>query len=500
MLGSCAMLALALVGLGALMPLVDPATASLLRHVLVLPVLAIALRYGPVEGGLAASIAVMAQAPRLLSQLEEGGMTVAAADEAIAYVTLLGLAPLVGALAGAARRQRARYDTLLAVQRVVAEERSLPEMLDRLRTLLAERCEAAALVLVVRDADRLTLAGADRLVPGSVVARALDSGNAVFVSDTGTEPRPRRVLAVPLLARGEVIGILGLERVGELGGSERASLMDLGTYLGLALENARLAAVHRRFNVELAEKVAAATRHLAALDQAKSTFVATVSHELRTPLTALLGFSELLATRRVPAGEVARLAGIVQSETERMARIVDDLLDLARIERGTALRVRPVPVVLAPALAAAVAVFGRGRVSHRVVLACPEDLAVRADPDALDRVVKNLVSNAIKYSPAGSPVTLSARRRAAGVEIAVADEGPGIAPEALAYIFEPYYRASDATRTAPGLGLGLAVVKALVEAQGGTIAVESVPGRGTRVTVALPSARADAPELVPLVS
>jgi signal transduction histidine kinase len=498
--GSCALLALTLVGLGALTSVVDPAAASLLRHVLVLPVLAIALRFGPVEGSLAAGIAVLAQAPRLLSQLEKGGLTVAAADEAITYVSLLGLAPLVGALAAAARRQRARYDTLLAVQRLVAEERSLPEMLDRLRALLAERCEAAALVLVVRDGEGLTLAGADRLVPGSVVARALDSGNAIFVSDTGTEPRPRRVLAVPLLSRGEVIGILGLERIGELGGSERASLIDLGTYLGLALENARLAAAHRRFSVELAEKVAAATRRLADLDRAKSTFVATVSHELRTPLTALLGFSELLATRPLPPTEVARLASIVHRETERMARIVDDLLDLARIERGAALRVRPISVALAPALATAVQVFGRGGDDQRVVVACPEDLVVRADPDALDRIVKNLVSNALKYSPAGSAVTLVAHRHAAGVEMAIADAGPGIAPDALAHIFEPYYRAAGAARAAPGLGLGLAVVKALVEAQGGTIAVESAPGRGTRVTVALPAAPAGAPELLPLVS
>jgi signal transduction histidine kinase len=197
---------------------------------------------------------------------------------------------------------------------------------------------------------------------------------------------------------------------------------------------------------------------------------------------------------------VARLASIVHRETERMARIVDDLLDLARIERGAALRVRPLSVALAPALATAVQVFGRGGDDQRVVVACPEDLVVRADPDALDRIVKNLVSNALKYSPAGSAVTLVAHRHAAGVEMAIADAGPGIAPDALAHIFEPYYRAAGAARAAPGLGLGLAVVKALVEAQGGTIAVESATGRGTRVTVALPAAPAGAPELLPLVS
>jgi signal transduction histidine kinase len=237
------------------------------------------------------------------------------------------------------------------------------------------------------------------------------------------------------------------------------------------------------------------------LDRAKSTFVATVSHELRTPLTALLGFSELLSTRRVAADEVARLAGIMRTESERLARIVDDLLDLSRLDHGMALRIRPVPVAVGPALLAAVQVFQRPGVRHRIAVAEVEEMCVHADPDALDRVVKNVVSNAMKYSPPGTAVTLSARRAGAGVEITIADEGTGIAPEALARIFEPYYRTADATRSAAGMGLGLAVVKALLEAQGGTIAVESAPGRGTRVRISLPQLPAEAPEpVVPIIS
>jgi signal transduction histidine kinase len=475
------------VGLGALVPLLAP--ASPWRHICLVPVLAVALRFGPVGGGLAAVAVVMTRAPRLLSQLEGGGMTAAGADELIGGVALLGVAPLIGALAGAARRQRTRYETLLAVQRAVAEERSLSELLERLRALLAGPLRAAALALVVRDADRLALVGGARLAPGSVVARVLDTGAAIFVPDTGAEARARRVLAVPLLAGGDVIGALALERTGELGAGERASLIRLGVYLGLALENARLAAAQRRFNAELAEKVTAATRHLEALDRAKSAFVATVSHELRTPLTALVGFSELLATRRVAVEEVARLASIMQSESERLARLVDDLLDLSRIEHGIALRVRPVVVELAPALSGAVEVFRRGGVDHRLVLACAADLWVWADPDAVDRIVKNLVSNAIKYSPHGSAVTLSAERRGAHVEIAIADQGPGIEAEALGRIFEPYYRTAQAASTARGVGLGLAVVKALVEAHGGVIGVESAPRRGTRVAFSLPVGR-----------
>ncbi len=493
MLDAGTMLALGLAALGALLPVLGLVPPSPWRHVYVLPVLASALRFGSVAGGLAAGVAVLAEAPRWLSQLEAGGMTASVIDEAIGSVTLLGLAPLVGALAGVACRQRRRYDTLLAVQHVVAEARPLPETLERLRALLAARCGASALALVVRDADGLTLAGGNRLVPGSAVARAFDSGNAVFVSDTGTESRPRRVLAVPLLAQGQVIGVLGVERVGELGASEQTSLIDLGASLGLALETARLAAVNRRFNVELSEKVAAATQRLETLDRAKSTFVATASHELRTPLTALLGFSELLATRRVAEDEVVRLAGIMRTESERLARIIDDLLDLSRIERGVALRVRPVPLAVGPALRAAVEVLQRAAVRHRIIVGEAEDLWVHADPDALDRVVKNVVSNAIKYSPPGSVVTLSAQRGAAGVDITIADEGTGIAPDALARIFEPYYRTAEATQTASGMGLGLAVVKALVEAQGGAIRAESAPGQGTRVRFSLPPLPAEAP-------
>jgi two-component system sensor histidine kinase KdpD len=483
--GAYAVLVPVLAGLAALPPALDLVPPPIGRHVYVLSVLALALRFGLVTGGLAAGVTIMAQAPRWLSQLEAGGMTVSVVDELIGWLTLLGVATVVGVLTSSAQRQRRRYTTLRAVQHVVAEARPLPETLDRLQALLAERCGAAALSIVVRDADGLTVSGGDRLVPGSAVARALDAGTAVFASDTGTEPRPRRALAVPLRALEQVIGVLAVERVGELGAGERASLIDLGTSLGLALENARLADVNRRFNAELRDKVAAATQRLETLDRAKSTFVATASHELRTPLTALLGFSELLATRRIAEEEVARLAGIMRTESERLARIIDDLLDLSRIERGTALRVRPVPLAVRPALRAAVEVFQRPGVQHRIVVQA-EDVWVHADPDALDRVVKNLVSNAIKYSPPGSAVTLSAQPRADGVEITIADEGTGIAPDALARIFEPYYRTVEATQTASGLGLGLAVVKALVEAQGGAIGAESAPGQGTRVRFSLP--------------
>ncbi|HXG03322.1 MAG TPA: ATP-binding protein, partial [Candidatus Binatia bacterium] len=112
---------------------------------------------------------------------------------------------------------------------------------------------------------------------------------------------------------------------------------------------------------------------------------------------------------------------------------------------------------------------------------------VRADPQALDRILSNLVANAVKYAPRSTHVRLAARAEAARVIITVDDEGPGIPPALAARVFEPYFRVAETAAGVPGAGLGLAVVKALVEAQGGRIAIAGEPGRGTRVTLELPA-------------
>jgi two-component system sensor histidine kinase KdpD len=294
---------------------------------------------------------------------------------------------------------------------------------------------------------------------------------------------------VPLVAGTATVGVLAVERGADIGAAERTALLALGAHVGLALENARLGAQQRRFADELADKVAAATRRLAEADRMKSEFVAIASHELRTPLTALQGFGELLTVRAFTGDEVRRIGEIIRGETERLARIVSDLLDLSRLERGLTPTLRRARVSVDDAIAGALALFVRTRTTHRIEVDCPEPLpAVDADPDAVDRILKNLVSNAIKYSPPGSCVRVRARPAAGGVEVAVEDEGEGIGPDELARVFEPYYRAPGAARAVPGAGLGLAVVKALVDAHGGTIRAESGPERGTRMAFVLPIA------------
>ncbi len=110
-----------------------------------------------------------------------------------------------------------------------------------------------------------------------------------------------------------------------------------------------------------------------------------------------------------------------------------------------------------------------------------------ADPDAVDRILKNLVANAVKYSPPSSTIRIAARRIGTAVECSIHDDGRGIPPDALPHVFEPYYRAPGAVGTARGAGLGLAVVKSLIEAHGGSISIESAPALGTRVTFILPA-------------
>ncbi|MGH7305558.1 MAG: sensor histidine kinase, partial [Candidatus Rokuibacteriota bacterium] len=221
---------------------------------------------------------------------------------------------------------------------------------------------------------------------------------------------------------------------------------------------------------------------------AKSAFVAIASHELRTPLTALQGFSEILAVRRLPPDEVRRLAEVMRREARRLGRIVSDLLDLSRIERGLEPALCRVPLEIEPTIEATVDLFRQGTATHLITTECGPWLpVVAADPDALERVLTNLISNAIKYSPTGSAVRVGARAVAGGVAIEVADAGRGIPADALSRVFEPYYRVPDAARAVHGTGIGLAVVKALVEAHGGTVRVDSAPAIGTRVTVVLPA-------------
>ena len=216
------------------------------------------------------------------------------------------------------------------------------------------------------------------------------------------------------------------------------------------------------------------------------------SHELRTPLTALQGFSELLATRRFAPAEIARIGVIMATETERLGRIVSDFLDLARLERGLAPPLRRRRVDAAALVSDAVELLRRGTDHARVRRRAATGRCPRWTPTPTRSTASSRIScrNAVKYSPAGTPRARGGARapRAAGGGDHHRGRGAGHRrgrPAARVRALLPRGRRPAAT--AGGLGLGLAVVKSLVDAHGGEIRAENVAPHGTRMTLILPA-------------
>ncbi|HEV3475025.1 MAG TPA: ATP-binding protein [Actinomycetota bacterium] len=226
--------------------------------------------------------------------------------------------------------------------------------------------------------------------------------------------------------------------------------------------------------------------HEQEVDRLKSSLISTASHELRTPLTMIQGFAELLKTRDLPPVQVHDAADQIHRSSERLARLIDDLLSVSRIEAGR-LEVRAAPVDLAPIISEAVAPFSEGR-PIRVDLNGDASVAV-ADPDLVHRILTNLLSNAVKYSPATTGVTVEVHRHEDVIEVAVRDEGVGMTEAERSQLFKKFFRADrQEVREAGGTGLGLFITKNLVEMQGGEMRVESAPGEGSTFAFTLPAA------------
>ena len=229
------------------------------------------------------------------------------------------------------------------------------------------------------------------------------------------------------------------------------------------------------------------------VDRLKSEFVSIVSHELRTPLTSIKGALQLLIDGRLASDpDHAMLLTVALSNTERLVRIINDILDISKIEAGKLeLNARPhaVDEVVKQSLQ------NVEPIAHGALVSLKADIepgvpAVHVDLDRVIQVVVNLLSNALKAAPPRSEVTLAARRAGGGfVALSVTDRGRGIAPDKIGLLFQKFQQLDGAnTRRARGTGLGLAIVKALVEMQGGKVSVESAVGSGSTFTVTVPVA------------
>jgi signal transduction histidine kinase len=238
---------------------------------------------------------------------------------------------------------------------------------------------------------------------------------------------------------------------------------------------------------------AAARAEAESASRAKDEFLAMLGHELRNPLAPIVTALDLMRLRGIADG--LRERAIIERQVQHLTRLVDDLLDISRITRGK-IELRRTTEELIAAVEPAIDAIGPLVVQHRHQLAVDipsTGLLVDGDPARLSQIVRNLLTNAVKFTPAGGQIAISARTAGDHVELEVRDNGRGIPDPLLPHVFEPFVQgAQGAERSGGGLGLGLAIVKSLVELHGGTVAMTS-GARGTRVTVRLPLAHEAAP-------
>jgi len=304
-----------------------------------------------------------------------------------------------------------------------------------------------------------------------LAASACDEAHLQMLREMGL----RSMMIVPLIVQGRAIGAISFvfaESGREYSPKDLALAQDLARRAALAIENARL------------------YRQAQEANHAKDQFLAVVSHELRTPLNAILGWSQIMKEEDLDAETKRRALESISRNATSQAQLIEDLLDVSRIITGK-LHMEVRQTEIAPIIRAAIdsvqpAADAKG-ISIRSTFSDPS-LSVLGDPDRLQQVVWNLMSNAIKFTPGQGSVSIDVERIDPHVQIRVRDTGIGIAPDFLPYVFDRFRQAdSSSTRAHSGLGLGLAIVRHLVELHGGVVTAESPgKGRGATFTVKLP--------------
>jgi signal transduction histidine kinase len=352
--------------------------------------------------------------------------------------------------------------------------------------------EACSILLVDRKSGQLYFEEATNLpgvhsivVPmeGSVAGWVVKNSKPLVVPDAHNDPRfdfsskadklssftTRSILAVPMITRGSVIGVL--EAINKRGSGNTFTDEDvelltvLGNQAAIAVQNALL--FHQ------------------------SDLIAEIVHEMRTPLNSIIAYADLMQRPAISREQCVQFAEIIRSEAERISEMANNFLDLARLQSGRASLARD-PVDLNTVIQLSVNVIKPQADEKAIIISLdtPERVPpVIGDAQRLHQALLNLLSNAVKYSPQGSQITVRARHEKNRLSVSVSDKGPGIPPEALPNIFERFYRVPGTERHITGTGLGLTITQQIIEAHGGEITVESELGKGTTFTFTLPVAQ-----------
>ncbi len=227
------------------------------------------------------------------------------------------------------------------------------------------------------------------------------------------------------------------------------------------------------------------------IDRMKSEFIAITAHELRTPLASILGYAELLFNEGdigpINDDQRREFVSYILKKAEALEHIIDDLLDVGRIETGRQILLEKSPLEILTLIREVMSHYRLETSRHDLELQTDEEsVVVEMDERKLTQVLDNLLSNAVKYSPAGGKIRIGCRSEEGWVRVFVDDEGIGMSPEQLGRVFDKFYRADTSNTAVGGLGLGMGIVKGIIEAHGGRIFVESQRGKGTRVSFVLP--------------
>ncbi len=351
--------------------------------------------------------------------------------------------------------------------------------------------------LVILDVDLRVVTANPSFYETFQTSRETTEGHSLFDIGNRQWNVPRlRTLLEEVLPRQSVVERFEVEHRFETIGS-RTMLLNARRVLSadgqpalilLAIDDVTEAKRTEATRAALAHEQAARTEAEAA-SRAKDQFLAVLSHELRQPLNAMLGWTRMLRTQKLDQATTARALEVIERNTKLQALFIEDLLDVSRILSGKlSLDVRP--IMVAPAVEAALAAMQGTAEAKGVGLESTLDETagpVRADPARLQQVVWNLVSNAIKFTPSGGRVEIRLARRGPAVEVSVRDTGKGIEAEQLSQIFTPAVVTHSSRQPQGGLGIGLVIVRHLVELQRGAVHAESAgPGRGATFTVTLP--------------
>jgi len=425
------------------------APAAGLAFLYLLAVLAIAVRRGQLPALVTAVLSVLTL--NYLFIVPRHRLAIAHSQDVVQLGVLLIAAVVVGRLAATSRQRAAEADSRAGI--AAAREREAKLVAQAASAILEGENVGAQLERMSKRITRATGARRARV--------ALESVPSTLDEELGVRLGARTRPAWLYVSKDAEWGRADIERIAE----------PLGRLIDVAVERERVA--------ERAAETEAALR----ADVARTAVLHAISHDLRSPLTAITTAGSALRAAVLTESERSELIDVIEAEGSRLARLVEDLLDLSKIEAG-AVAPQPDWCDLHDVVTSAAAHIGA---EHPIEFAVPSGLPlVRADAAQLERVFSNLIENAVKFSPPGSPVRVSAGTSSGRVTVRVIDFGRGIPKQYRARVFDPFFRGPEQRGT--GSGLGLAICRGFIEANGGRIALQVGAGRGTSFAVSFPLA------------